>query len=156
MKFPFNSKEYQFFTWFRVEEFENENLHWSAMNTGGSRRRSLNYGSGADAAEEYRTTQHVVSMLNEEGMGCDLFIKDKVLHYYANFARNEAPLVVRLDAVPIKRGVWYHVAVTHIKARRLNMFSKDELNIHVDHHLVYQSYTTYPNESSEALQNTKL
>ena len=128
MNFPFNNKEYQFITWFRVEEFENTKLNWAAMHGGDSHRRGsgVTYGQtqqDTGASHAFRTTQHhVVSMLNASGKGFDLFIQDKVLHYYVSFS-NEESLVIKLDGLPLRRGVWYHVAVTHQRASS-SMFAR--------------------------------
>lgn len=160
MNFPFNNREYQFFTWFRVEEFENTKLNWAAMHGEDNRRRGsgVMYGQPQDAsaAHAFRTTQHhVVSMLNGAGKGFDLFIQDKILHYYVSFS-NEESLDIKLDGLPLRRGVWYHVAVTHQRASRLNMFSKDELTIHVDHKVAYQGNIRYPSDpGSQTLEGMK-
>ena len=45
MPFPFTENEYQLFTWFRVEEFENTKLAWPAMDSasgGGQQGRDIN------------------------------------------------------------------------------------------------------------------
>jgi hypothetical protein len=114
--FPF-SKEYQFCTWFRVEKFA----------------------TIGDRAE----VQHVVSVLNDAGYGIDVFLRDKLLHISMAFTKGAEAQVLVLRDTPLKRGVWYHLCIRHTKPR-INLFSRDEFVVHVDHQLVFQDNIRFP------------
>ena len=119
--FPF-PKEYQFFTWFRVENFD------SSSSSSGAQR------------------QHVVSILTPAGHGIDVFIRDQLVHVQLSFSRGQEQTIVLGDNI-LKRGVWYHFCMRHGRPR-MALFSRDELIIHLDHQPVFQDNIRYPMQLS--------
>ena len=124
--FPF-TKEYQFFTWFRVENFTS----------------SSSSGAGAGTTTP-GDIQHIVSVLTPGGNGIDVYIRDRLVHVMLSFARGQDQTIVLGDNA-LKRGVWYHFCMRHAKPR-LNIFSRDELTIHLDHQLVFQDNIRFPSQ----------
>jgi len=127
--FPF-SREYQFCTWFRVENFEGERH--------GYQQRAFN--------PTDLITQHVVTWQNAAQKGMDIFIDQKYL-CVAISSTSKEPTFIRLMDCPLQRGVWYHITVRHAKPR-LALFSSDELTIHIEDQLVFQDSVRFPSLGS--------
>lgn len=132
--FPF-SREYQFCTWFRVENFEASRDFASQ----GFQQRAFNPND--------RYTQHIVSWTNSSQKGMDIFIDQRALSIAISNSSNKDP--VRLADCQLQRGVWYHITVRHTKPR-LSLFSSDELSIFIEDQLVYQENVRFPSMGSTA------
>ena len=134
--FPFMKTEYSFFTWFRIEEFENHSATWDgAASTGGNSPGGVNIGLN---------TQHLISISSDSTHnGIDVFIKNKVLNISMHYDDTSSS-TIHLADVKLSRGVWYHIAIKHQKASRMNMFAKDQLFVHIDHQAVFQEPIKYP------------
>lgn len=124
--FPF-TREYQFFTWFRIDKFE-----------------SVNTGSTGDT-ELHSGRQHIVSVVDSAFNGIDVYIEQNALTISVGDSKTPATLI-RFSSKEVRftRGVWYHIAVRHAKPR-LSLFSKDEMSIHIDKLLVFQDFVRFPN-----------
>ena len=120
--FPF-SREYQFCTWFRVENFEVERDYASQ----GYQQRAFN--------QSDKLTQHVMTLQNSSQKGVDIFIDQRTLSIAISNS-NKDPMFIRLQDCQLQRGVWYHISVRHSKPR-LALFSSDELTIHIEDQLVF-------------------
>jgi hypothetical protein len=129
--FPF-SREYQYCTWFRVENFESEPA------TLGTLQRAFNPND--------KVTQHVMTWQNSAQKGMDIFIEQRTL-YIAISTSGRDPTFVRLQDCQLQRGVWYHLSVRHSKPR-LALFASDELTIHIDDQLVFQDNVRFPSLGS--------
>ena len=128
--FPF-SREYQFCTWFRVENFEAERDYASQ----GYQQRAFNVNDKA--------TQHVMTWHNSAQKGIDIFIDQRTLFVAISNSSTKDPTFVRLQDCQLQRGVWYHISVRHSKPR-LALFSSDELSIHMEDQLVFQESVRFP------------
>ena len=124
--FPF-TREYQFFTWFRIDKFE-----------------SANTGSTGDS-ELHSGRQHIISVVDSAFNGIDVYIEQNALTISVGDSKTPAT-VIRFGSKEVRftRGVWYHIAVRHAKPR-LSLFSKDEMSIHIDKILVFQDFVRFPN-----------
>jgi Domain of unknown function (DUF4704) len=124
--FPF-TREYQFFTWFRIDKFE-----------------SANTGSTGDT-ELHSGRQHIISVVDSAFNGIDVYIEQNALTISVGDSKTPATLI-RFSSKEVRftRGVWYHIAVRHAKPR-LSLFSKDEMSIHIDKILVFQDFVRFPN-----------
>jgi Domain of unknown function (DUF4704) len=124
--FPF-TREYQFFTWFRIDKFE-----------------SANTGSPGDT-EVHSGRQHIISVVDSAFNGIDVYIEQNALTISVGDSKTPATLI-RFSSKEVRftRGVWYHIAVRHAKPR-LSLFSKDEMSIHIDKILVFQDFVRFPN-----------
>jgi Domain of unknown function (DUF4704) len=124
--FPF-TREYQFFTWFRIDKFE-----------------SANTGSTGDT-EVHSGRQHIISVVDSAFNGIDVYIEQNALTISVGDSKTPATLI-RFSSKEVRftRGVWYHIAVRHAKPR-LSLFSKDEMSIHIDKILVFQDFVRFPN-----------
>ena len=125
-QFPF-TREYQFFTWFRIDKFENSNS------------------SSSDTMHSGR--QHIISVVDSAFNGIDVYIEQNILTISVSDSKTPATLI-RFGSKEVRftRGVWYHIAVRHAKPR-LSLFSKDEMSIHIDKILVFQDFVRFPNAS---------
>jgi hypothetical protein len=132
--FPF-TREYQFFTWFRIDTFENS-----------SSTQSSTGGEGGEKSESGR--QHIISIVDSSFDGIDLYIEQNALTISISDSKTPATLI-RFSSKEIKftRGVWYHICIRHAKPR-LALFSKDEMTIHVDKTLVFQDFVRFPNAAN--------
>jgi len=147
MPFPFAGSEYQMFTWFRVEEFENIRLAWPAMtaDTSAARTAEAKHTPITDA------TQHIISVMNDNKRGIDVYIQSKVIHVHVALGQGHESVHIILDGITLRRGVWYHFALRHQKAARLSMFAKDEMVIRLDHQVMFQDVVTFPDAAEPAL-----
>lgn len=81
------SREFQFFTWFRVEHFD--------ITT---------------------NNQHILTIRNGNSKGVDLYLDNKKLCFEIHYNKNDK-FHIRLDKHQINRGVWYHIALRLSKPR---------------------------------------
>ena len=129
--FPF-TREYQFFTWFRIDKFENSSSGESGTSPSSDADVSLG-------------RQHIVSVVDSSFNGIDVYIEQNVLNISVSDSKTPAT-VIRFGSKDVRftRGVWYHIAVRHAKPR-LALFSKDEMSIYIDKILVFQDSVRFPN-----------
>jgi Domain of unknown function (DUF4704) len=129
--FPF-TREYQFFTWFRIDKFES-----SSSGEPGS--------SSSSDGDVILGRQHIVSVVDSSFNGIDVYIEQNVLNISVSDSKTPAT-VIRFGSKDVRftRGVWYHIAVRHAKPR-LALFSKDEMAIYIDKILVFQDSVRFPN-----------
>ena len=124
--FPF-SREYQIFTWFRVDKFESSSAPPSGAGSSSSSSASR-AAEGDDAAHpghrRASPRQHIVSIVDSSMHGVDIYLEHNVLTVSVSDAKHPAS-VVAFDAKDLRltRGVWYHLAVRHVKPR-ISLFSK--------------------------------
>ena len=130
--FPF-TREYQFFTWFRIDKFENSNSSRSPLS------------SSSTDTESISGRQHIVSVVDSSFYGIDVYIEQNLLSISISDSKTPAT-VIRFGNKDVRftRGVWYHIAVRHSKPR-LSLFSKDEMAIYIDRTLVFQDFVRFPN-----------
>ena len=156
--FPF-SREYQIFTWFRVDKFESASSSGrsavlpTSTETHDSSVPSSSSSSSSSSSHTHRLKhngshrQHIVSVVDSSYHGVDIYLEHNALTISISDAKSP-PTIIVFDAKDLRltRGVWYHLAVRHVKPR-LSLFSKDELSIYLDNHLVFQDNVRFPNAS---------
>ena len=129
--FPF-TREYQFFTWFRIDKFENSNSSRSFLS------------SSSKDAKLHSGRQHIISVVDSSFHGIDVYIEQNLLTISISDSKTPATLIrFGNKDVRFTRGVWYHIAVRHSKPR-LSLFSKDEMAIYIDRTLVFQDFVRFP------------
>ena len=127
--FPF-SREYQIFTWFRVDKFESSSASASAPGAGSSSAApgpgdpAGPSSSGPSGPRRTSHRQHIVSIVDSSMHGVDIYLEHNALTVSISDAKHPAS-VVAFDAKDLRltRGVWYHLAVRHVKPR-ISLFSK--------------------------------
>lgn len=117
-------REFQCFTWFRVESFHND--------------RDMDESVDDDSEQ---SVQHIVTLMNHNQIrnGFDVYVIKKRLYLSYSYGKSD-PIEEKLECPELVRGVWYHIMIKHSKAPRLSFFSKDEFLVTVDHRKVFKRY----------------
>eukprot|EP01041_Mallomonas_annulata_P003575 gene3575-7108_t len=128
--YPF-SREYQITFWFRVENF-NINSSPNVTSTSNIIRHT-----------KY---QHLFTCLNAQYYGIDIYLNDKILCLEISESKSECTNI-KLNQFAIRRNVWYHFSMKHIKPR-LSLFARDELTVNIDHEIIYHNSIRFPSASA--------
>eukprot|EP00981_Chlorochromonas_danica_P013809 scaffold6861_cov248-Ochromonas_danica.AAC.12 len=140
--FPFQ-REYQFMTWFRVENFDsdasNDNQHKAQQH------HSMGHHHGAKAFNSnHESAQHLFLWQNPSHKGLDVYLENNNLMVAVSNHSKAEPTIIKITGQPLRKGVWYHLSVRHSKPR-VALFSSDELSISLDQIVVYQDVVRFPN-----------
>ena len=122
--FPF-IREYQIFTWFRIEKFES-----------------------SDSESNQPFKQHIFSVVDSSNCGIDVYLEKNILTIAISDSKLPISIVqFKGKEVRFSKGVWYHICIKHSKPR-LFLFSKDEMSVYIDNNLVFQDGVKFPNPSN--------
>jgi hypothetical protein len=143
--FPFQ-KEYQIFTWFRVESFMSDAASSGSSTPGSVLPRPFNP-SQCPSIASVACAECVI----------DICMYKRTLVVSVASGRSGSDVNNVIVEYPeggggLRRGVWYHICVKHRQAGYASFFGgNDELTIHMDQKLIYSGIVKYPSVSRKVL-----